>query len=253
MAAAAAGASAGAREPTVQGRKATATPEVAGLAPSPAPAFRIGKPVPLSSNRFRSRWSAVRRTVVARARPASGAAPVATLRARTPEGTTNIVTPVSRAEDRAGGLWIRVSLPVLPNGTKGWVPRGALGAMGTVPTRLIVDRSRLSVTLLRDGRPVFRAPAGLGASDAPTPAGTFLVRNRLSRYRSPVYGPVAFGTSARSPDRTDWPGGGFVGIHGTDRPQLVPGRVSNGCIRLRNADVLALARLMPVGTPVSIR
>jgi hypothetical protein len=249
----AAGASAGAREPTVHGRPASGAPEIAGLAPLPAPAFRIGKPVPLSSGRFRSRWSAVRRTVVARARPTRDARTVATLRARTPEGTTNIVTPLARAQDRGGALWIRVRLPVLPNGTTGWVPRGALGAMGTVPTRLVVDRRRLTVTLLREGRPVFRAPAGLGASDAPTPAGAFLVRNRLSRYRSPVYGPVAFGTSARSPSRTDWPGGGFVGIHGTDRPQLVPGRVSNGCIRLRNADVLTLARLMPVGTPLTIR
>jgi len=79
------------------------------------------------------------------------------------------------------------------------------------------------------------------------------VRNRLTRYRSPMYGPVAFGTSARSPRATDWPAGGFVGIHGTDRPDLVPGRVSHGCIRMRNADILALARRMPVGTPVTIR
>jgi lipoprotein-anchoring transpeptidase ErfK/SrfK len=28
--------------------------------------------------------------------------------------------------------------------------------------------------------------------------------------------------------------------------------VSHGCIRLRNADILALARQMPVGTPVRI-
>ena len=52
---------------------------------------------------------------------------------------------------------------------------------------------------------------------------------------------------------TDWPAGGFVGIHGTDRPELIPGRVSHGCIRLRNADILRLGRLMPVGTPITVR
>jgi len=52
---------------------------------------------------------------------------------------------------------------------------------------------------------------------------------------------------------TDWPGGGFIGIHGTDAPQLLPGRVSHGCIRLRNEDILRLRKLMPVGTPVTIR
>jgi lipoprotein-anchoring transpeptidase ErfK/SrfK len=66
------------------------------------------------------------------------------------------------------------------------------------------------------------------------------------------YGPVAFGTNARSPVLTDWPGGGFIGIHGTDEPQVIPGRISHGCIRLRNSDILKLARLMPVGTRVVV-
>jgi lipoprotein-anchoring transpeptidase ErfK/SrfK len=28
--------------------------------------------------------------------------------------------------------------------------------------------------------------------------------------------------------------------------------VSHGCIRMRNADILRLARLMPIGTPITI-
>jgi lipoprotein-anchoring transpeptidase ErfK/SrfK len=64
---------------------------------------------------------------------------------------------------------------------------------------------------------------------------------------------VAFGTSARSSVLTDWPAGGYVGIHGTDEPDLLPGRVSHGCIRMRNADIVRLARLMPMGTPLTIR
>jgi lipoprotein-anchoring transpeptidase ErfK/SrfK len=63
---------------------------------------------------------------------------------------------------------------------------------------------------------------------------------------------VAFGTSARSPQATDWPAGGFVGIHGTDQPDLIPGRISHGCIRLRNPDIVRLGHLMPVGTPITI-
>jgi lipoprotein-anchoring transpeptidase ErfK/SrfK len=52
---------------------------------------------------------------------------------------------------------------------------------------------------------------------------------------------------------TDWPDGGFVGIHGTNEPELIPGAISHGCIRLRNVDILRLSRLMPVGTPLTIR
>ena len=77
------------------------------------------------------------------------------------------------------------------------------------------------------------------------------MRNRLTRYAGPRYGPLAFGLSARS-RLTDWPGGGFIGIHGTDQPELLPGRVSYGCIRLADRDIVRLGRLLGVGTPVGI-
>lgn len=64
--------------------------------------------------------------------------------------------------------------------------------------------------------------------------------------------PYPCGTSARSPYETGWPAGGFIGIHGTGRPGLIPGRISR-CIRLNNAAILRLARLMPVGTPVTVQ
>jgi lipoprotein-anchoring transpeptidase ErfK/SrfK len=152
-----------------------------------------------------------------------------------------------------GQLWVRVRLPVLPNGTVGWVRRGSLGAYQTVSTHLVVDRQRLRAVLHRNGRLVFTAPVGVGSDSWPTPGGKFIIRSELTRYASPFYGPIAFGTSARSAVLTDWPGGGFIGIHGTSEPQLIPGRVSHGCIRMRNSDILRLAKLMPVGTPVTIR
>jgi hypothetical protein len=195
----------------------------------------------------------VRRAAVARATPQPGGRRVAGLSTRTPEGTANLVRVLARRTDRAGRVWVRVALAVLPNGTSGWVPRRALGAYETVRHRVVVDLRRLELTLHRDGRAILRAPVAVGADRWPTPRGTFYVRNRLERYASPAYGPLAFGTSARSETLTDWPAGGFVGIHGTDRPDLIPGRVSHGCIRMRNPDILQLGRLMPVGTPVVIR
>jgi len=233
------------------GRPAT-RPVALDAAPVPDPAFTVGSPVPLHDGRHESRWAPLRRRVAARARPSAGAAVVAVLDRRTPEGTTSIVATLDRATGPDGRIWVRARLPILPNGSSGWLPRSALGGYATVTTRLVIDRRRLVATLQRDGRAVWRAPIGIGTDAAPTPAGVFFVRNRLSRYRSPFYGPVAFGTSARSATLTDWPGGGFIGIHGTDRPDLIPGRVSHGCIRLRNAAILRLARLMPVGTPIRI-
>jgi lipoprotein-anchoring transpeptidase ErfK/SrfK len=217
-----------------------------------APAFTPGEPVRLGSTRHLSRWAAVRRPTTARAAPSRSAPAVAELDRWTPEGTRNAVAVIERRLDEAGRPWVRVRLAILPNGSTGWVRRTALAGYNTVRTSLDVDLARLRATLERDGRPVLRVPIAVGMPGWETPRGVFYVRNRLTRYRSPAYGPVAFGTSARSPAATDWPAGGFVGIHGTDRPDLVPGRVSHGCIRMRNADILALARRMAVGTPVVI-
>jgi hypothetical protein len=219
----------------------------------PEPALRVPAPVRLQGSAGVAQWASVRHAVLVRASAKSEARVVTRLVSTTPEGTANIVLVLRRARDRTGRLWIRVRLPVLPNGSTGWVPRRALGVYGVVNTHLVVDLERLTVTLLREGRPILRAPIGVGRPEWPTPKGEFYVRNMLTRYRSPFYGPLAFGTSARSSVLTDWPGGGFIGIHGTDAPELIPGRVSHGCIRLRNEDILQLGWLMPVGTPVTIR
>jgi lipoprotein-anchoring transpeptidase ErfK/SrfK len=197
------------------------------------------------------RYAFVMRRVVARAAPNRGARPVARLLRLTPERTTNLVLALEgRRTPRA--VWIRVRLPILPNNTTGWVPRRALSDWKVLRTHLVVDRGRLTATLYRLGKPVFFARVGIGKPQWPTPAGEFYVRNQLYGYNDPFFGPIAFGTNARSAVLTDWPGGGFIGIHGTNQPQLIPGRVSHGCIRLRNRDVLRLARLMPVGTPLTV-
>ena len=75
---------------------------------------------------------------------------------------------------------------------------------------------------------------------------------KLRAIGGPFYGPYALATSAYAPTLTDWPGGGEVGIHGTDEPQLIPGRPSHGCIRVRNSDIARLWPLVKVGTPIEV-
>jgi lipoprotein-anchoring transpeptidase ErfK/SrfK len=218
-----------------------------------ASALAVPRPERLGQEGDVSVWSTLRRAAPARSAPERTAPVVARVETRTPEGTDNTLLILDRAADRHGRVWVRARLPVLPAGTTGWLPREAIGGYRFVRTRLVVDLRRLRATLLRNGRRIFRAPVGVGQPRWPTPRGRFYIRNKLVRYRSSFYGPLAFGTSARSGVLTDWPGGGFVGIHGTDRPELLPGRVSHGCIRMRNPDIVRLGRLMPVGTPLTIR
>jgi hypothetical protein len=234
-------------------KRAAAFDGFASLPGSPSPALKIGAPVRLSPAPFVSRWTIIRATAVAHARPDVNAPVIARIARETPEGTPNTLMVLRSKSDSSKRLWVQVRLPVLPNGRVGWMRRNVLGAYQSADTHLVVDRENLTATLYRDGREVFTATVGIGTDSWPTPAGEFMIRSELTRFASPFYGPVAFGTTARSAVLTDWPGGGFVGIHGTNEPQLIPGRISHGCIRLRNADILRLAALMPVGTSMTIR
>jgi len=215
--------------------------------------LKVRLPERLGSRAILGRWTIVRATAPAHSRPDPHAPVIARLATRSPEGTANALQVLRSKPGADGRLWVEMRLPVLPNGQVGWVERRMLGAYETVTTHLVVDRQHLSATLYRGGRVVFKAPVGIGTTSSPTPEGEFMVRDELTRFTSPFYGPVAFGTTARSAVLTDWPDGGFIGIHGTDEPALIPGHISHGCIRLRNADILRLAMLMPVGTLVTIK
>ena len=233
-------------------RSAAAVAAVAASLPAPATGFAVPRAHQLGATRDLVRWAPVLRPLWARRSPDQRSVPVARVSTRSPEGTTNLVEADGEVE-RDGTEWVRARLAVLPNGTTGWIPRADLGGWTFVDTQVVINRRALTLTLYRDGRRIFHAPVGVGKPSTPTPAGRFYIRDRLTRYASPEYGPIAFGTTARSAVETDWPAGGFIGIHGTDQPGLIPGRVSHGCVRMKNAAILALARLMPVGTPVIIR
>jgi L,D-transpeptidase catalytic domain len=198
-------------------------------------------------------WAVLMRRTVVRAKPGLASRVMTTLPAGTTDGTQNDVLVLSRIDISPRSSWYRVRLPILPNNSTGFVRKRDLSPLFTVHTHLYINRGATSATLKRDGKVVFKTRVGVGKSYWPTPRGEFYVRDKLTNFNNPFYGPLAFGISARSAVLTDWPGGGYVGIHGTNQPQLIPGHISHGCIRLRNAAILALGRLMPVGTPVTIR
>ena len=116
---------------------------------------------------------------------------------------------------------MQAQIPGLPSRQTGWLEGDALGPGGVSRARLVIDRERLTLSYVRADRELLRARIGVG-SETPTPRGRFTCATS-SPYASPRYGPLAYGLSARS-RLTDWPGGGFIGIHGTDRPDLLPGR-----------------------------
>jgi hypothetical protein len=204
----------------------------------------------LSNERTLTRLARPFRAAVLRARPDRHAKRVGRLHFHTEDGPLEIYLAL-RSAVRHHRRWVRLRIPARPNGQTGWVPRTALGPFIVRRTRLVVDRTTLTATLSKRGKRIWRSPVGVGAPATPTPGGRFWIRERL-RALGGIYGPWAFGTADYSV-LSEWPGGGVVGIHGTNQPELIPGRPSHGCIRVPNPAVIRLARLMPVGTPLQIR
>jgi lipoprotein-anchoring transpeptidase ErfK/SrfK len=196
----------------------------------------------------------VDRAVAAHAQAKASARTVGRLKTRTGDKTDELVLVLASTTDEQDRTWYQVRLPIRPNGTKGWVPAEALSEPQPLDTWLKIDTSAFTATLIKKGKKVFSARVGVGQPQWATPKGQFYIRSKLTGYgaKGSFYGPVAFGTSATSDTLTDWPGGGYVGVHGTNQPGLIPGWISHGCVRLKNADILRLAKLMPVGTPVTI-
>ena len=153
--------------------------------------------------------------------------------------------------------WVQVQSPRRPRALRGWVRRAALGPIYTSPYQLRLSRFAHQARLYKKKRGrwyrVWQARIAVGKPSTPTPGGIFWVRERIRNLGSSgLYGPWAFGTSAYSV-LSDWPGGGIVGLHGTNQPWLLGSSVSHGCIRMGNSSIRSLARRLGVGTPVIIR
>ncbi len=145
--------------------------------------------------------------------------------------------------------WYRVSIPGRPNGRTGWVPAASL-ELDPVNRSLTVFREARRFEFRVGGRIVRAGRVAVGARGAETPLGLFYVTWRF-KPTAPILGAFAFETSAYS-KLTDWPGGGIVGVHGTDSPWLLGQAVSHGCVRMHNRDAVALRSLMKLGTPILI-
>lgn len=224
------------------------------FAPSPPGAAARDLERSLTRPGVLSHYAFVEERTTARARPSPKAKPLARLTPTTYWGTSTLVLALSRTGGLESRSWTKVRLPESPHDATAWVRTEALSSLQAVHTWLRIDRKRFTATLIRNRRAVFRAPIGVGLPQWPTPAGEYVIEVRITPTEADTaYGAMAFGTSAHSSVLTEWPNNGQVGIHGTNEPWLIPGRVSHGCIRLRNRDILRLARLMPVGTPVTIR
>src|SRR4051812_39200504 len=207
--------------------------------PAPKPFF-----TKLSNRTTFTRWAYTNLTLKAKSKPGGKGKTVGKLHFNTEDSRPEIYLALQLYTDAKGNEWVQTQIPGRPNGRTGWVPREGLGEFHLIHTQIVVDRRKLRLTLFNNGKKKMSAPIGVGKGSTPTPGGKSWIREKLNGFGNAVYGPIAFGTATYSNTLTDWPGGGVVGIHGTNEPNLIPGRPSHGCIRLKNKDILHLNRLM---------
>ena len=139
-----------------------------------------------------------------------------------------------------------------PNGSSGWVPSSAV-KLASDPYALVATTETNQLVLYKGGTAQRTYSVATGTGGTPTPHGSFYLTELLAPTNS-GYGPYAYGLSAFSDVLNSFGGGpGQIGLHGTNEASSIGQAASHGCIRLQNADITALAKLLPLGTPIQIR
>ena len=187
--------------------------------------------------------------LVAYAQPATTAKVVGTFSPKTSYGLARTMLVTGQKPG-----WYEVLLPQRPNDTSGWVPQADV-TVSTTTYKITVQLSAHHLWLSTAGKPVLDTPAVIGNGNTPTPTGLFYVTDPVDLRSNPntAYGVFALGLSGFSNVLTSFDGGpGQIAVHGTDDAAQLGQSISNGCVRIPNPDILQIATVVPLGTPVQI-
>lgn len=128
-----------------------------------------------------------------------------------------------------------------------------------IVSKLVVDLSDRRVYLYKNEKFIAKYPIAIGKEGWETPTGSFKVQQMI---KDPVWQhPI---TGQKIPPGKDNPiskrwigftsqGKLLIGFHGTNDDSLIGQAVSHGCLRMRNADVIALYQQVQINTPVVVK
>jgi len=119
--------------------------------------------------------------------------------------------------------------------------------------KILVDKSQNILTLLSDDDIIKVYRVSTGENNC-TPVGNFKIVNKII---DPVWYTEKAMVPAESPDNvlgSRWMGFNLpgYGIHGTVSPEKIGQQATKGCVRMINAEVEELYKIVPVGTEVTI-
>lgn len=124
--------------------------------------------------------------------------------------------------------------------------------------RVVLRLSERRVYLYEDDEISASYPVAIGKSSTPTPTGEFkifqLIENPI--WKNPWTGEITE-PGANSALGLRWIGfaemsNGIIGFHGTPTVSSIGKAASNGCVRMRNEDVVALFGKLEMGTSVTV-
>lgn len=119
--------------------------------------------------------------------------------------------------------------------------------------KILVDKSQNILTLISDNDVIKVYRVSTGENNC-TPVGSFKIVNKIM---DPVWYTEKAIVPAESPDNvlgSRWMGFNLpgYGIHGTTSPEKIGQQATRGCVRMINAEVEELYKIIPVGTEVTI-
>lgn len=130
-----------------------------------------------------------------------------------------------------------------------------LSAANTVKRWILINIPARSLRLYEDDKCVAMYPVGVGKIGSKTPAGFYKIVEKVVNptWVDPGDTSVVIASGPDNPLGFRWLGiGGNYGIHGTNNPSSVGHYVSNGCVRMVEADVEKVFDKVDVGTEVQI-
>jgi lipoprotein-anchoring transpeptidase ErfK/SrfK len=156
-------------------------------------------------------------------------------------------------EGQPGDSWVRVQLPVRPNGQEGWIDTSDYSLSDT-RVRAEVTLSETSVRVFDGEDLIAESGAVIGAEDTPTPIGTFYVAAKKRNTPEEYYlGSWALVLSSFSEVLPSFSGGlPVIAVHGTPEPDRAGEAITFGCVRVPNDVIEFLAEHVPLGAPVHI-
>ena len=151
------------------------------------------------------------------------------------------------------GEWMKVLITARPNHTTGWIKAEDVTIAAT-EYRIELDLSTYHLKVFKGAELFVETDVVIGKDSTPTPLGRFFITEKIKNQSDTgIYGAWILPVNAYSEVLDTFDNGlPQIAFHGTNQPELVGTKASNGCVRIPNETVTKIADAVPAGTPIEI-